>query len=225
MTTSKLVRWTAGLSLLGASAGQLAQFLVSPLRQSDSPADQVAAVAAHLSQMRLAILLDLPILLMIPAVLYLGLVAGAATSRLARAGTVLTFATVLGAGYLLAADIVVYAAAQQSDRPAATAVVSAFTGSGVFSGVAVFYLAGHVVGFALLGIAMYRDGGVPRWAAVALAVWPLFEMGGTAAGVTAIAAAGDALLLLACAAAFRALLRPAPEALRDRTVVGAAATL
>src|SRR3954471_21098946 len=112
-------RWrvAAGLvCLVVAPVGQLAQFLVSPMKEADTAAAQVAAAAAHLPAMRLAMVLDLPILLVLPAGLYAGLVAGAGRSKLAAAGTALTFVTALGAGYLLAQDIVVYAAARQPDR-------------------------------------------------------------------------------------------------------------
>jgi hypothetical protein len=162
----------------------------------------VPAAAAHPAQMRAALLLDLPILLIVPAVVFLGLAAGYHTSRLARAGTVLTVATVLGGGYLLAGDVVVQAAAQ---HPGGAAVADSFTRSGVVSGIAVWYLAGHVVGFAVLAVAAWRNRTLPRWAAVSLAVWPLLEMGGAAAGIKPVAALGDALLVVACAAALRTL--------------------
>jgi hypothetical protein len=126
--------WIAGASLLGASVGQLVQFLVSPVNPGDSAATQVAAAAAHPSAMSAAVVLDLPILLIIPAVIFIGLAAGYRTSVLARVGTVLTTVTVLGAGYLLAGDVVVRAAAQ---HPGGAAVADAVTTSGVFDFVAV----------------------------------------------------------------------------------------
>jgi hypothetical protein len=200
--------WIAGVSLLGASVGQLVQFLVSPVSPGDSAATQVADAAAHPAAMTAAAVLDLPLLLFTPAVIFLGLAAGYGTSRLARIGTILTVATVLGAGYLLAGDLVVRSAA---GHPGGVAVADAFSTSGVFSGIALFYLAGHVVGFALLGVAAWRAGTLPRWAAVSLIVWPLLEMGGSAVGLKPVAAAGDVLLVAACAAALSALAgRTAP---------------
>ncbi len=194
--------WIAGVSLLGASVGQLLQFLVSPVNPGDPAATQVADAAAHPAAMSAAVVLDLPLLLIIPAVIFIGLAAGYHTSMLARVGTVLTTAAVLGAGYLLAGDVVVRVAAQHAGG---VAVAGAVTGSGVFDFVAVVYLAGHVVGFVLLGVAAWRNRTLPRWAAVSLIAWPLLEMGGSAAGLKPVAAVGDVLLVAACAAALRAL--------------------
>jgi hypothetical protein len=200
--------WIAGVSLLGASVGQLAQYLVSPINPGDPAATSVAAAAAHPGRMNAAVLLDLPILLIVPAVIFLGLAVGYRTSRLARVGTLLTVATVLGGGYLLAGDVVVRAAAQ---HPGGTAVADAYTNSGVLSGIAVFYLAGHVAGFVLLGVAAWRLQSLPRWAAVSLILWPVLEMAGPATGLKAVGVLGDVLLVVACAAAFRALLPPAAD--------------
>jgi hypothetical protein len=189
-------------SLVLGSVFQLVQFLVSPVKHADNAAAQVAAAAAHGSAMRWSIVLDVPILLVIPAVLYAGcLVRG---SKLASIGVALTFTTALGAGYLLAQDIVTWAAARGSDRTAAVAVADAFAGNGVITLVTVAYLVGHTIGFILLGIALSRSRRVPMWAGIALCAWPFFEMAGEATSVTAVAALGFALLsgsFIACAVA------------------------
>ena len=201
-----LSRWrvAAGVAcLVVAPVGQLVQFLVSPMKEADSAADQVAAAAAHLPAMRVALVLDLPILLLLPAVLYAGFVAGAGRSRLAAAGTAVTFTTALGAGYLLAQDVVVYAAARQPDRGAAAGLVAGFEGNAVVGGLVVAYLLGHLVGFVLLGVALARSRAVPVWAGVALCVWPVAEMVGEAGRVAVVAVGGFALLVIgfgACAA-------------------------
>jgi hypothetical protein len=159
-----LSRWrvAAGVAcLLVGPVGQLVQFLVSPMKEADSAPAQVAAAAAHLPAMRLALVLDLPILLLLPAVLFAGFVAGAGGSRLAAAGSAVTFATALGAGYLLAQDVVVYAAARQPDRGAAAGLVAGFEGNAVVGGLVVAYLLGHLVGFVLLGVALARSRAVP----------------------------------------------------------------
>lgn len=202
---------TGVVCLVGASVGALVQYLVTPIGEGDSAAAQVAAAAAHLTRMRWAVVLDLPILLTIPALLYLGWLAGARTSRLAAIGTGLTFAVALGAvGYLLALDPLLYAAARQPDRAAATGVVSDYLGNGLVTAVVVAYLAGHVVGFVLLAVALGRARVVPVWAAVAMGVWPLAEMAGGAAGARWLAAAGYGLLVVAFGACAAALVRSSP---------------
>jgi len=152
-------RWvTAGalVCLVAGPVGQLAQYLVSPVDEAASPAEQVTAAAAHAPAMGIAVGLDVLLLLLLPAVLYAGMVAGGTVSRLAVAGTALSFVSMLGAGYLLAQDVVIRAAAAQPDHDTAVGVVSAYEHSAVVTGLTVLYLAGHVIGFILLGIALVR---------------------------------------------------------------------
>jgi hypothetical protein len=82
-------RWiaTAGATcLVAGSVGQFVQYLVSPIEEGVSAYAQVAQAAAHLARMRWAIPLDLFILLIAPAALYAGSLAGARVSKLAAAG-------------------------------------------------------------------------------------------------------------------------------------------
>jgi hypothetical protein len=132
--------------------GQVVQFLVTPIGEADSAATQVSQAADHLSRMQWAMPLDLLILLVAPAVLCARSVAGGARSKLAAAGSGLVFVTWLGAGYLLGSDVLLYVAAQDPDRSAASRPVDGYLSNGVVTGVVVTYIAGHVVGFALLGI-------------------------------------------------------------------------
>src|SRR5580692_10673870 len=206
----RLSRWRmagAVTCLIAGPLGQLVQYLVSPMKEADSPSVQVAAAAAHPQSMHAALILDVLLLLLLPAVLYAGRVAGAARSRLAAAGTALAFVSMLGAGYLLAQDVVVSAAAAQPDPHAAAALVSAYENNAVVTGITAVYLAGHVVGFVMLGIALVRSKAVPPWAGIALCLWPVAEMLGEGAGVKALAAAGFALLAVAFGACAWALLR------------------
>jgi len=198
-------RIAAVVCLILAPLAQLVQFFVSPVHQATSAAAQVSSAAARLDAMRLALVLDVPILLILPAILFAGVVA---RSRLGAAGAAVSFATALGAGYLLAQDVVVYAAAVQPDRAAATGVVSAFESSGVVAALVVLYLVGHVVGFALLGAALIRSRAVPVLAGAALCAWPVLEMLGEGLGVTVVAAAGFTLLLAGFAACAFVLVKP-----------------
>jgi len=188
---------------LGRS-GQFVQYLVSPIDEGGSAYAQVAQAAAHLARMRWAIPLDLFILLIAPAALYAGSLAGARVSKLAAAGAGLVFASWLGAGYLLGTDILLYLAATAPDQTAAAALVDGYLSYPLVQGVVLAYLMGHVVGFLLLGVALWRVRAVPRWTASAVAVWPFLEVAGEAGGVRVLAAAGFAMLAVgfgACAIA------------------------
>jgi hypothetical protein len=206
----KMSRWqtaAAVICLVAGPLGQLAQYLVTPVDEGASASAQVSAAAAHGPAMSAAVVLDVLLLLLLPAVLYAGIVAGGTRSRLAVAGTALSFVSMLGAGYLLAADVVVRSAAAQPARATAVAVVAGFENSGVVTGLTVLYLAGHVAGFILLGIALIRSRAVPAWAGAALCAWPIAEMLGEAAGIKPLAAAGFALLAVAFGACARALVQ------------------
>jgi hypothetical protein len=182
--------------------GQFVQYLVSPIEEGVSAYAQVAQAAAHLARMRWAIPLDLFILLIAPAALYAGSLAGARVSKLAAAGAGLVFASWLGAGYLLGSDILLYLAATAPDQATAAALVDGYLSYPLVEGVVVAYLLGHVVGFPLLGVALWRARAVPVWAASAVAVWPFLEVLGEASGIPVLAAAGFAVLAVgfgACA--------------------------
>jgi hypothetical protein len=196
-------RTAALICLIVAPLAQLAQYLVTPVRQGVSASAQVSAAADHLSAMRLALVLDVPILLILPAILFAGTVA---RSRLGTAGAAVSFATALGAGYLLASDVVVYAAAQQPDH--SSAIVSAFAGNGVVVFLVTLYLVGHVVGFALLGAGLIRSRAVPVWAGAALCAWPVLEMVGEGLDIKPIAALGFLALLAGFAACAFSLVKP-----------------
>jgi hypothetical protein len=215
MSARKWLGTAGAVCLLAGPVGQLVQFLVTPIGEADSAATQVSQAADHASRMQWAMSLDLLILLVAPAVLCAGSVAGGARSKLAAAGSGLVFVTWLGAGYLLGSDVLLYVAAQDSDRSAASRLVDGYLSNGVVTGVVVAYIAGHVVGFVLLGIALVRSRAVPRWAGVAVAVWPVLELAGEGSGVRAVAAGGFGLLAVGFGACAVAWLRSRTDATGD----------
>jgi hypothetical protein len=210
-------RTAAGvLALVGGAAAELAQFVVAPGHISGgSAADQVAAVAGHPGRMQTGLWLDLPVLLILPAILYLGRVAGAPRSRFASTGMVVAFVGALGMGYLLAADVLVYQASVAPDPAAATDLLAAYESYGVVTVATVLAVVGTTVGFVLLGIALIRTRPVPLWAGVAVTVAPVASLVGEASGMEVIAAAAYALQLAGFAACAVAVTRrdrvPAPD--------------
>ncbi|MBO0818896.1 MAG: hypothetical protein J2P30_27480, partial [Actinobacteria bacterium] len=119
-------KWYLGAGvtcLLAGPLAQFAQYLVTPVDSGAGGAEQVSQAAAHLPAMWIAVLLDVPLLLIIPAVLYLGAVAGGSRSRLAGTGTALAFLSTLAAVFLVAGDVLLYEAGRRPDLAAATALV------------------------------------------------------------------------------------------------------
>jgi hypothetical protein len=188
--------------------GTLVQYVVTPVLENGTPQELVLAAAAHPDRMQAAVWLDLPLLLLVPALLFVGGLAGAATSRLAAVATALTFVTSLAAfAYLLALDPLLVAAAGRPDRAAATAVVDSYQSSGIVLAVVLPYLVGQVVGFLLLGLALRRAGTVPLWVAVATGVWPVVHILGALAGVKPLAALGYVVFAAGFGGCAAALLR------------------
>jgi hypothetical protein len=197
----------AVVCLAVGSAGQLVQYVVSPLGGPEAaPADNIARAMAHPTAMEWASWLDLSILFFLPALVVVAWLAGARTTRLGWVAAVVAIGTTVpGLAYLLAPDVLYVAAvhgavtARAIEASGSVAVVQAAT---------LAFLVGHVLGLLLLAVALWRAGSVPRWAAVCLALSPLLEFGGTAAGSRPVVIAGYVLLTAAFAACAMAVAQP-----------------
>src|SRR5690349_1648866 len=120
MISAKVPAAGGAVALVVSGFGELAQYAVAPAHISGgTAAEQVAAVAGQGGLMQLGLWVDLLILAIIPAVLYLGRLADSRRSGLAATGTVVAFVGALGAGYLLANDVLVYAASRAKDQAGA----------------------------------------------------------------------------------------------------------
>jgi hypothetical protein len=186
--TRKLTTSVGAACLVIGPAALLGQAIVTPVRAGGDAARQVADAASDLSAMRWALLLDAPLLLLVPAFLFAGSVAGARRSRTAAVGAGLAFIGTLAAVFLLANDILLYEAAM-SDDPGAIGLVDAYQHNALFGAMLVLYIAGQTIGCLLLGIALWRRHAVSRWAAVAVAAFPIIGVAFAPAGA-ALAVAG-----------------------------------
>jgi hypothetical protein len=184
-------------------AALLGQALVTPVSAGGDAAAQVADAASDLSAMRWALLLDAPLLLLVPAVLFAGAVAGARRSRAAAVGAGCAFMGTLAAAFLLANDILLYEAAASND-PGAIGLVDDYQHNELFATMLMLYIAGQAIGCVLLAIALWRRRAVSRWAAVAVGAFPIIGLA-FAPGGAALAVAGFG------ACALRQLRRTAVE--------------
>jgi hypothetical protein len=205
MMTGKLTTSVGVACLVIGPAALLAQAIVTPVRTGGDAARQVADAASDLSAMRWALVLDAPLLLLVPAFLFAGAVAGARRSRAAAVGAGLASIGSLAAVFLLANDILLYEAAA-SDDPGAIGLVDDYQHNALVGAMLVLYIAGQAIGCLLLAIALWRRRVVPRWAAVAVAAFPIIGLAFAPAGA-ALAVAGFG----ACALTLqRTAIEPSP---------------
>lgn len=105
--------------------------------------------------------LDLLILLVIPATLALGALAG--RSRLAVIGTALAFFGGLPAGYLLGMDVLIEGAVGAKDRDGAVGLLDAYQHAAILNAAVLLSVLVTAAGFVVIGIALARERAVPIW--------------------------------------------------------------
>jgi hypothetical protein len=200
------MRWSKGrrsaaiACLVVGPLAMFAQYVVTPVPGGNaSVAQTLHAIARHQTAMAWVLALDVPLMLVIPALFCAGLLAGAATSRLAAIATALVVLPSIAAVVLLGQDALLYVAAQQADRGAAVALVKDFVDNPFVELVTFGYLALHLIAYPLLAIALRRARVLPLAAAVGLGVWPVLEGAGLAADVKPIAALAYFLQFVALA--------------------------
>ena len=183
---------------------------VLPYRTVDTAAVAAAKVAAHQGAESLVFwLIFVALLTLIPGVIGVGMVARRGAPRLGTAGLVLSFAAFMGLFWSISAgDMVDLAAARIGMSPVLAGRLVTAVGNihpvGLAAGIFVF---GHIIGIALLGVALWRGRMVPAWAGLMLAasqfahlVFAVFvpnhALDGTAWGMTAVGFAAAAVAIL-----------------------------
>jgi hypothetical protein len=182
--------------------------LVTPIDTGSNYAHQIAQAAAHPGAMNASAVFDFLGLALIPAVLLVAALARPGAPRLAAVGGAVAFAGYIGLTIVTAGDALLKAAAGVPDRTAAAALVHAYWATGLVGAMLAVYLVGHIAGVLLLAAALWRSRAVPRWAALALAVLPLFEVVEQAGNIHLAGALGYALVAASFAACARALGGP-----------------
>jgi hypothetical protein len=146
-----------------------------------------------------SIWLDLLVLLVVPAALALGELAG--RSRLATIGAGMAFAGMLPAGYLPAMDVLIDRAVGSG---AAVRLLDAYQKAPVVTATVGLTVLVPTAGFVLLGIALVREHAVAAWVGMAVAASAVLILVGEAGGIFALAVGAYLLRAVAfvlCAAA------------------------
>ncbi len=143
---------------------------VLPYETADSGTEVVQQVAAHQTAQTAVVWLGfIATLTLVPAVLSVGRVARREAPRLTAAAMLLLVPAYLSIGWLVTSDAaVLFAVRRGLSADDAAASYEALHPSVLVAGV--IFVVGHVLGTVLLGCALWRVPGFPRWASLAVAV-------------------------------------------------------
>ena len=167
-------RWAlAAITPIGPLAIAIVRGIL-PYKTTDSNTMLAAQVAAHQGTESLVVWLTfIAMLTLIPGIIVVGLLARRGAHRLGTVGLVLAFAAFMSLFWsnVAGADNVALAAARIGISPALTgrlldsmgAIPAIGLGSDLF-------VAGHILGLVLIGIALWRGRVLPAWAAAAIGV-------------------------------------------------------
>ncbi len=184
---------------------------ILPYDTTDSSTTLAARVATHQGTETLVVWLTFVALLtLIPGVIAVGMLARRTAPRLGTAGLVVAFAGFMSLFWSMVAgsDNIALGAARIGVSPAATGRLLDSIGAVPALGLASdLFVAGHILGLILLGVALWRGRVVPAWAGLAIAVSqvlhfvfaviaPVHVLDGLAWGLTAVGFAAAALALV-----------------------------
>ncbi len=143
---------------------------VLPYNLTDSAEESIAGIAAEPGRQSAVVWLGFVALLtLVPAVIWVGRVTKREAPRLTAAAMVLLVPAYTALGLLVASDAVAWQGIDEGHDRAMLADLFA-PSHPVMAVEAGIFVAGHVLGTILLGLAMLRTAGVPRWAAIATMV-------------------------------------------------------
>jgi hypothetical protein len=183
---------------------------ILPYDTTDSDTAMAAKVAAHQGTQTIVIWLTFVALLtVLPGVIALGMLARRHAPRLGTAGLVLAYAAFacLFWSSVAGSDNVALGAARIGMRPGTTgALLTAIANIRPVGLAADIFVLGHILGLALLAVALWRGRAIPAWAALALGlsqilhfafavIVPNHVLDGCAWGLTAVAFAVAAAAL------------------------------
>lgn len=150
---------------IGPAAVAVLRFVL-PYTTADDSHAAVRLIAAHQTAQDVVVWLGfVACLTLVPGVVFAGRVVGRGAPRLAAVATLLLVAGYISLGWLVASDAYVLFGVRH--HVPESVLVTMYSGVHPAAGVAAgIFVAGHVLGTILLGVAMLRGGVVPPWAAI-----------------------------------------------------------
>jgi hypothetical protein len=174
--------------------------------------DQLNDYAAHSGAALVSNLLMIPLMLLVPAMIY--------TARLARrraptlaflGGALAALGWTAGLISIGAGQIVLYQGSRLPDRAGAAALIDATTSDPVYGTLVGVFVIGHIAGMIMLGVAVWRSRVVPVWAAACFVAYPIVHFVGSATSPVLDRAANVLLLISGVALAGRLARTPDDE--------------
>lgn len=164
------MRWLAALVLPVGPAAVAVLRYVLPYDTVDDASTVVAKVAAEPGRMSLVLWLGfLAVLTLVPAAVWVGRLTRRGARVLTDVALLLLVPGYLALGWLISGDMLLWVGVQEGVEPQSLARL--YDGLHPSVGVAeALFVAGHVFGTVLLGLAMWRSGIAGRWAAVLVMV-------------------------------------------------------
>lgn len=178
MDARPLARWAGAITLVVAPLSiTLGTFV--PSYGEDSPvADQLVAVVANPGSQSTANLLAIVQLLIVPAMLFMALLARRGAPRLSViGGGISLLAWLAGVVGFAVYGIALEAAAAAPDQAGAAAVLGGIGASTAYNILVLSFVAGHVIGMLVLGIGLWRSRVAPAWVGLFIAFLPLVHVG------------------------------------------------
>jgi hypothetical protein len=204
----RVSRWFIAVLLPVGPAAVAVQRYVLPYRTTDGPEAVVAKVAADPQAQSLLLWLALiGLFTLVPGVLGVARLTRRRAPRTTAAALLLLVPAYLSMGWLVGSDVLLWVGVQAGvDQP--TLVRLYDTDHPTTMVAAAMFVLGHVLGTVVLGVALWRSGAVPRWAAVlTLVAQPLHFTAAVLLGSPALDLAAWGLNVAGFAAAAVAILR------------------
>ncbi len=204
----RVSRWLLAVLLPIGPAVVAVQRFVLPYGTTDGPEVVVAKVAADPQAQSVLLWLALiGLFTLVPGVLGVARLTRRRAPRTTAAAVLLLVPAFLSMGWLVGSDVLLWVGVRAGiDQPTLVRLYS--TDHPTTMVAAAVFVLGHVVGMVVLGVALWRSGAVPRWAAVLTALaQPLHFTAAVLLGSPALDLAAWGLNVVGFAAAAVAILR------------------
>jgi hypothetical protein len=177
---------------------------------TDAPATtQLHNYASHSGAALVSNFFLLPLILLVPAMVYAARLARPGAPKLAFfGGGLAALGWLAGLMSIGAGQIALYQGSKLADEAGAAALIERMNGDPVFGALVGIFVVGHVIGMIVLGVALWRSRAVARWAAGLFIAYPILHFAAHQTSSAVDTVAGVILLVSAAAIAVRIARTP-----------------